>query len=178
MNQIAMKVQGANYQQYLPEIEKVFRELVPEGYLEVSILQDSIKEGYIVENLVYGAFQIFASMAILIALMGLYGLVSFIANQKRKSISVRKVFGASHLVILRMFGTEYFVLMLISFVLAAPVSYLLSEEWLNGFYYRIDITAAYFIVSFLAVMVITIATVLAKSYQAATANPVNALRHE
>jgi putative ABC transport system permease protein len=178
MNQIAMKVQGANYQQYLPEIEKVFRELVPEGYLEVSILQDRIQESYIVENLVYGAFQIFAGMAILIALMGLYGLVSFIANQKRKSISVRKVFGASHLVILRMFGTEYFVLMLISFVLAAPLSYLLSQEWLNGFHYQIEITATYFIVSFLAVMVITIATVLTKSYQAATANPINALRHE
>lgn len=178
MSQVAIKTNGKNYQQYINELERIFRANIPEGYLEVQVLQKNIQESYIVENLVHGVFQIFAGMAILIALLGLYGLVSFVANQKRKSISIRKVFGASQGVILGIFGKEYVVLMVISFLIAAPLSYLLSEEWLNGFYYRIPIGASYFVISFVAVIVITLVTIGSKSLQAANANPVDALRNE
>jgi putative ABC transport system permease protein len=178
LNQIAIKLKDDRFGEYLPEIESVFRDNVPVGYYEARLFDDEINQSYLVENLVYGAFQIFAVMAILIALLGLYGLVAFIANQKRKSISIRKVFGASPMVILRMFGTEYILLMMIAFVLAAPLSYLMSDEWLSGFYYRIDITAIYFIISFLLIILITASTVAIKSYQTASANPVDALRHE
>jgi ABC-type antimicrobial peptide transport system permease subunit len=159
-------------------LEEVFREHIGTGYFEARVLNQAIDESYLVENLVYGVFQIFAGMAIIIALLGLYGLVAFIANQRRKAISIRKVFGASNKVILRMFGQEYIILMLISFVLAIPLSYFLSKEWLNGFYYRIDISVYHYLLSFVAILLVTLTTIVAKSYRTATANPVDALRYE
>jgi len=159
-------------------IEKIFREYNPNGFFEAKLITQNMEDNYIVENMVYATFQIFAVLAIIIGVFGLYGLVSFMAASRRKTISIRKVFGAEIKDILLIFFKEFFILMVIAFILSAPLGYLLSNEWLNGFEYRINITPVYFILSFIILLLIIITTAGFRSYKAATSNPVDAIRYE
>ncbi len=178
MTQINLKLADINLGTKLSQIEGVFREFAPTDYFEATLLNDLIAESYIVENLVYTAFQVFAALAILIGVFGLYGLVSFMATSNRKNISIRKVFGASMTHILRAFSSEYLLLMTIAFVLATPFSYLICREWLNGFRYQIDISFGYFVTSFFISGLITALTIGRKSIMVARSNPIDALRYE
>ncbi len=178
MGQINIRLSSNNFGTFIPEIENVFRKFAGDEIFMATFLSDIIKDNYILENLVYGVFQIFSVMAILIGIFGLYGLVSFMANRNRKNISIRKVFGAHIFHILGIFGKEYLILLFVSFFLAIPAAYFLSQEWLNGFEYRIPITPIYFVMAILISLLITIGAVGYRSFQAATSNPIDSLRYE
>ena len=178
MNQINLQLNTNDFQAALPEMEKVFRQFAPKAYFEARFVNDVLVESYIVENLIYTVFQFFAVLAILIGVFGLYGLVSFMAARNRKSISIRKVFGASITNILRAFSSDIAILMTVAFIIAAPCSYLLCQQWLNGFEYQISISAMYFLLSFGVTVLITLTTVGRKSLSIAKANPIDALRYQ
>ncbi|MFY0688200.1 MAG: ABC transporter permease [Cyclobacteriaceae bacterium] len=178
MGQIDLKVASNQFDKYLPEIEKVFRSFGPNEYFQSSILSHSIEENYIVENLIYNTFRIFAVLAILIGIFGMYGLVSFMATKNNKSISIRKVFGASISSIMIIFSREFIILTVVAFCIAAPVGFWVCQEFLNGFKYRIDITFGFFVISIVISLIITIFTVGYKTFQTAIKNPVDTLRYE
>ena len=133
---------------------------------------------YELERSVSQIFRIFVFMAILIGALGLYGLVSFMANQKTKEIGIRKVMGASELNIWNIFSKELITLLLIAFILSGPASYFLMNAFLNNYAYRIAIGPQFFLLALTASIVVAIITVGYKSLKVARANPILSLRDE
>ncbi|WP_421871207.1 ABC transporter permease [Marinoscillum sp.] len=177
-NQIALKLKRSPNSEILSGIETIFRDYYPEDLFEFSILNDEINDHYLLENLLHQIIQFVAVITILLSAMGLYGLVSFMANKNAKTIGIRKVFGASVPHILGIFIKEYVFLLVFAFALSAPAAWWLSGLWLEEFTYRIDVTYIYFFAGFLLSVLIALVTVGYKSYQAATSNPINSLRYE
>lgn len=175
MNDINLKLTSNDYAAYLPVLEKKFKEYDPEGIFEPTFLSDDITNLYEYESLAHNAFQSFAVLAMIIGLMGLYGLVSFMIEKNRKSISIKKVFGASSNIILIWTSKEYLKLVCISFIIAAPISYWVGQYWLDTFYYSIKISWFHYLINFILIMCISMLAVGYKSYTAAIANPTNAL---
>ncbi len=178
MRQLNIKLAEGNPEEQKVAIESVFRDFNADAYFEMTVLTDLIEENYVVERIAFTVFQVFSLIAILIGGLGLYGLVSFMASRNKKSISIRKVFGASASNIIGLFSWQFLQMIIISFVVGSPIGYWLCREWLNNFQYRIDISPVYFIVAGAVIILITILTAGFKSYQVATQNPVDTLRHE
>ncbi len=178
MNLLNVKVAGNDPTQYFGQIENKFRALSPTGHFSATLLLDSIKESYVLENLVHGIFQIFAGLAVLIGIFGLYGLVSFMSERNSKTISIRKVFGAGTSDVLWTFSKPFAWMMMLAFIIASPISYLLTGEWLNEFEYQISANFMHFLIGLVITILITAATVGYRSWRVATSNPVNALRNE
>jgi putative ABC transport system permease protein len=121
---------------------------------------------------------VFSGFGIVVACLGLFGLASFTAEQRRKEIGIRKALGSTTSQILVLLSSEFAKLIAIAFILAVPISYLSLDAWLNDFAYRIDINWTTFIVAGLVSFIVAIATVGYQSVRAAISNPVEALRNE
>lgn len=160
------------------KVEDVLREFYPLAYFDFVIPEEAIQSSYALEKFVYRIILIFSGMSVVISIIGLYGLVSFMVARNRKMIGVRKVFGASTASILRIFAKEYLILLGIAFVIASPLAYLIGENFLSSFVYRIPLSPMFFVAAFLIVILIAVVTVGWKSYQSATQNPANSLRYE
>lgn len=178
MNLLNVKVAGNDPTQFFGQIENKFRELSPTGHFSATLLLESINESYVLENLVYGIFQIFAGLAVLIGIFGLYGLVSFMSERNSKTISIRKVFGAGTGDVLWTFSRPFAWMVILAFIIASPISYLLTGEWLNEFEYQISATISHFLIGLIITIAITAITIGYRSWIVATSNPVNALRNE
>ncbi len=179
MNFLTIKLQeGAMTEQAVADIERLYRTFAPEALFEMSVLTEQIQDSYLLENMIHHSFRVFAMLSLFIGLLGLYGLVTYMIERNKKTMSIRKVFGASWQSIIQLISREYVVLILISFALVAPLSYLICSQWLGGFAYQIDISIWHYVAGLGLIMAIAISTVSLKSYRAATANPVDALRQE
>lgn len=122
--------------------------------------------------------SMFGLITILIAIMGVYGLVVFNTRYKSKEIAIRKVNGASIKEIILMLNRTVLIQLSIAFVVAVPLSYYIVHRWLQQFAYKIPIYWWIFLVAGLLVFVITVVTVSWQSRKAATANPVDAIKNE
>ena len=122
--------------------------------------------------------SVFAGLAIFISCLGLFGLASFVAEQRTKEIGIRKVLGASIANLLTLLSKEFVILVFISFLIAAPTAYYFMHNWLQNFQYRATLSWWIFAVAGIGAMVITLLTVSIQSIQAALANPVRSLRTE
>jgi putative ABC transport system permease protein len=121
---------------------------------------------------------LFAVLAIVIASLGLFGLATFMAEQRMKEIGIRKVLGASVQRIVGLMTSEFIKLICISFVIAAPVAWWAMNKWLSDFAFRIDITWWMFVVAALLALVIALLTVSIQAIRAAVVNPVKSLKTE
>ncbi len=165
-------------QDALSHVEKVWSTTYPDYVFDYQFLDDYLATNYEQENKTFRYFQLFAGLAILIGCLGLYGLVSFLAEQKTKEVGIRKVLGASVSNIIGLFSKEYIYLIALAFLLAAPLAYYFMHSWLENFAYRIDLKAGVFAIGILISFGIAFLTVGYKSYRAAAANPVESLRNE
>ena len=120
----------------------------------------------------------FSLLAILISIIGVFGLTMFESEYRRKEIGIRKVFGSSTKEILTMFNKRYLYILLACFVVAAPIGYFVGVHWLEGFAVRTAISPLLFLVSFLLIALITMLTVTYQSWKNATENPVNSIKNE
>ncbi|MEJ0055169.1 MAG: FtsX-like permease family protein [Bacteroidota bacterium] len=120
----------------------------------------------------------FSWLAILITCVGLYGLASFMSQQRTKEIGIRKTMGASNLQVLILLLSVFGKLLLIASIIAIPVAYYFSNQWLQGFEYRTPLSAIVFGSAIALIAVITLVTVGYESLKASLSNPVTALRHE
>ena len=161
-------------------IEDAWEQTYPDYFYEAMTMEEYFEEGamYVLQDIMYQAFKIFAFLSIVIGCLGLYGLVSYLSLQRQKEIGVRKVLGATVPQIVYLFSKEFTLLVLLAFVIAAPLGYFAMQAWLETFVYRIDLSVAYFALALLASVGIAWVTVGYKSVRAALANPVDALRSE
>jgi len=173
-----IKIATQNLSETLKLIEKNWKEIFPQHYYEYEFLDEHLARLYRRDEKTFTLFKIFAGVSIFIGCLGLYGLISFVANQKRKEVGIRKVMGATVSSILLLFSKEFVRLVIVAFVLATPLTWYLMNQWLQTFAYRVDISWPVFFVGFLAIMVIVLMTIAYRSLMAAKANPALTLRSE
>jgi hypothetical protein len=165
-------------QSTITQIDKAWSALSPNDLFQYEFLDDHIASFYHQEQQVYTAFRFFSCIAIFVGCLGLYGLIAFATLQRTREVGIRKVLGASVPNILLLFGREFIVLILLAFLVAAPLAWLAMNNWLDNFAYRIGIGWETFVVSLAASFIIGAVTISYKSIAAAVANPVRSLRTE
>ncbi len=159
-------------------IENSWRATYPEGVYNFTFLDDIVAQNYAIEQLIYKGFTSFAFLTIIIGCLGLYGLISFVTLRKTKEVGIRKVLGASVSSILHLFSKEFMVLISFSFVIAAPLSYLFMNRWLQGFAYHIKLSWIVFALGAFLTITIALLTISFNTFKAAVSNPVDSLRSE
>ena len=159
-------------------IEDQWQESFPGYYVNYRFLDDDLESWYDKERRTSRLLSLFAGIAIFIGCLGLYGLISFITNQRAKEVGIRKVLGASAQHIIYLFSKEFALLISLAFILAAPIAYYLMHEWLNTFTYRIEIGWWIFAIAAVSGMLITGFTIGFKSIKTSLANPIDSLRNE
>jgi ABC-type antimicrobial peptide transport system permease subunit len=162
----------------LPEIQKTWESIYPNYVFEYTFLDETIAGFYEGERRNAYLIGIFATVAIFIGCIGLFGLVSYMARSKTKEVGIRKTLGASVSQVIALFSKEFVVLITISFVLSAPLAYYFMEQWLENFAYRIYPGVPTFLIGVMLTFIVVLGTIGIKSYKAAIANPVDALRDE
>jgi ABC-type antimicrobial peptide transport system permease subunit len=162
----------------LTKLEQTWKLIYPEHSFQFRFLDDNIAMFYEQELKYSRLFQIFSAMFVAIGGLGLYGLITFIANKKGKEIAVRKTLGASVGNIMLMFSREYIVLIAVSFALAVPIASYGVNEWLTNFENHVKVQWWLFVVPGVKVLAIALAVVCMKAFNAAMANPVDNLRNE
>lgn len=162
----------------LRAIEQAWSNSYPKHVFEYQFLDDRIAAHYAMETKMSQLFRLLAAIAILIGCLGLYGLVTFLVNQKTKEIGVRKVLGASTQQILQLILSEYLGLLLFAFIIATPIAYWGIHSWLNNFASQVELPLWLFALALLASVVMAVVSVGYKSLRAARLNPAAALRME
>ncbi|HVS91620.1 MAG TPA: ABC transporter permease [Mucilaginibacter sp.] len=176
--EINIKIQPAGINHTLASVEKIWNNTFPDGMYEYQFLDDKIASFYKSDDQLSMLYKIFAGIAIFISCLGLYGLVSFMAVQRTKEVGIRKTLGASVGHIVYLFSKEFTLLIIIAFIVSAPVGYYFMHKWLQDFTYKIDIGPGIFILAIIVSVIIAWATVGYKAIKAALANPVKSLRSE
>jgi putative ABC transport system permease protein len=175
---ISVKLNHASMQETIPQIQKLWEQAYPEAIFSYEFLDEQVKSFYDSQRKMSVLLGIFTSMAIFIGCLGLYGLVTFMANQKTREIGIRKVLGASVGGIVLIFSREFAILILIGFALAAPAAWFGMQDFLNSFAYKVPLEPAVFLAGIGATVFIAMLTVGYRSFRAANANPVDSLRSE
>ena len=146
--------------------------------IEVIPFSQAIENQYKKEQNLSKLVNLFTVLAIVISLMGVFGLVMFETEHRRKEIGIRRVHGATVQQILAMFNSRFVKIVLVCFVIAVPVSIVIMRRYLEGFAYKVPLYIWVFAIALMAVLAVTIAVVTLRSLRAATVNPVKSLRSE
>ena len=141
-------------------------------------MDDVLEHTYQQERLFTKQILLFSLLAILISVIGVFGMTMFESEYRRKEIGIRKVFGSSTKEILMMFNRRYLYILLGCFTIAVPIGYLLGMHWLEGFAVRTAISPLLFLVSFLLITLITMLTVTYQSWKNDNENPINSIKNE
>jgi putative ABC transport system permease protein len=162
----------------LPEIGNVFKRLVPSASFDYKFVDDEYATKFSAEQRVGKLANLFAILAIFISCLGLFGLASFVAEQRTKEIGIRKVLGASVANLWQLLSKDFVILVIISCLVAAPIAWYFMSGWLQKYEYRTEISWWIFIAAGFGALAITLLTVSYQAIRAALMNPVNSLRSE
>jgi putative ABC transport system permease protein len=168
-NEIGEKIAG---------LEKAWKQVFPDFGFDYWFVDDEFGRMYENEVRVAELTEKFSALAIFITCVGLYGLASFLSEQRTKEIGIRKTLGASNGQILMLLLTIFAKLLLVACIIGVPVAWYLSSQWLESFVYQTPLGATVFIFSILIIVGITLVTVGYESLKASLTNPVKALKHE
>lgn len=164
--------------QALPKIEAAFKQVVPAVPFEYKFADEEYALKFAAEEYVANLATFSGMLAIFISCLGLFGLASFVAEQRTKEIGVRKVLGASVFNLWRLLSKEFLALVIIAFLIAAPVAYYFMFHWLQDYQYRVELSWWIFMAAGSGALMITLLTVSFQAIKAALANPVKSLRTE
>ena len=175
---IVARISAARQKETIAAIQQLYESYNPGFPFTFNFLDEAYQKQYVSETRVSVLSKYFAGLAIIISCLGLFGLAAFTAQKRRKEIGIRKVIGASVGSITTMLSKDFLKLILLSLLIAFPVSWFLMYNWLQGFAYRISITPFVFLIAGGSIILITLFTIGFQSVKAAVANPVNSLRAE
>ncbi|MEL6846858.1 MAG: FtsX-like permease family protein, partial [Bacteroidota bacterium] len=150
----------------------------PTYYFSGRFLDRTIEDFYESEQKAFELFEIFSLIAIFIGAIGLFGLISFVVAQRTKEIGIRKVLGANLQQIIMLLNREFFVLVLMGFVLAAPLAWFFIDQWLAEFAFKIEPGVMAFGIALVASLVLVLLIVGSRTLRVAMTNPVTSLRDE
>ncbi|WP_113653717.1 ABC transporter permease [Pedobacter namyangjuensis] len=175
---VALKLDKKEMAATLKDVEGAFNASFPDYVYENRFFDESLQGYYETERIMGALFKVFAGVVIFISFIGLFGLISFVATQRTKEIAIRKVLGASNFELVKMLNSSFMWMVLIANVVAWPVAYILISKWLTGFQYRIELSVWPFLIAMFISIIITLITVTLRSYKAARANTIDALKYE
>ncbi|GHT62093.1 ABC transporter permease [Bacteroidia bacterium] len=180
MNIAYIKVSaGSGMREAIQHIQNTLSKLDPDWAFNVGTFDDAILKGvHQKEQRLTFLITLFSAIAILISIIGVFGLIVFETAYRRKEISIRKVHGSSVKEILSLFNRIYLILLGICFLIACPVTYLVIGKWFENFAYKTSMYWWVFLLGGIIVLVITLITVSTQSYKAARRNPIKALNSE
>ena len=169
---------GTTWKTAISKIEKTFKEVYPQDDFNYSFFDEDIAKYYDAEQHISSLLMWATGLAVLISCLGLLGLVIYTTTQRTKEIGVRKVLGASVAQIVSIITKDFIVLVLLAFVIAAPLAWIGMNKWLENFAYRTDISWWVFLLGGAVMVFIALLTLSFQTIKAALANPVKALRSE
>ena len=173
-----LRIQADNVSNTIGFIEEVWKKFIPQFPFEYSFLDEQIDNLYRAEERMGLVFKYFTILAMFIACLGLFGMASFITEQRTKEIGIRKILGASVPNVVTLLSKEFTKLVLLSNIFAWPLAYFVMNRWLQNFAYRTKMGFGIFLLSSSLALVIAFVTVSIQSTKAALANPAEALHHE
>ncbi|MHA4808972.1 ABC transporter permease [Flavitalea flava] len=162
----------------LEKLKTIYIKYNAETPFDYSFVDENYASKFALEMLIGRLAGIFAALAIFISCLGLFGLAAYIAEQRTKEIGIRKVLGASVAQVLVLLSGDFMLLVILSCVIASPVAYYFMNQWLDGYYYRIQINPLVFVAAAVVAILITAVTVSFQSIRTALMNPVRSLRSE
>lgn len=175
---IIAKTEPGKTKEALASLEKVYKDINPNYPFSYQFVDEEYKKLYSSELIITQLSIVFAVVAILISCLGLLGLVMFSAEQRIKEFGVRKVLGASLGQLMSLFAIDFLKLILVAFVIAAPLGWLAMRSWLQDFAYRIDLSWWIFLLAGAGSVAVALFTLSYEAFKTAVANPVKSLRSE
>jgi len=175
---VSVKMKTADVGNILPQVTALWKKMAPDQPLRYTFMDDSFKNMYADVQKQASIFTSFATLAIIIACLGLFALSAFMAEQRSKEVSIRKVLGASVTELTSLLSRDFVKLVLIALVIASPIAWWGMNKWLQNFIFRIEIHWWFFAIAGLLVIVIALATISFQAIKAAMVNPIKNLRSE
>ena len=177
-SEMSIKINGANVAQSLKDVERIYADFVTDYPISYEFLDSHFEELYKSDQQMGSVITIIAVLSIFIGCMGLFGLASISIQRRIKEVGIRKVMGASTTELMIILSKNFALMILLSFLLASPLTYMFLSGWLENFAYRIDINPLIFLIGGIVAMVIALATISMHVIRAANANPVKSLQYE
>jgi putative ABC transport system permease protein len=175
---IAVRINAADIPGVIAQIKNKWQVMAPEQPFDYAFMDDQFNNLYSAEQKTGQIIIAFSLLAIIIACLGLFGLVTYAAEQRSKEIGIRKVLGATVPGVVQLLSRDFLKLVFIALIIAAPIGWWVMNKWLQGFAYRTCISWQMFLFAGVLVALVAILTVSFQAIKAATANPVNSLRTE
>ena len=170
---------GADFEAVCDHSRRCVERLGPDCEpLEIRFLDEDINAQYARERRITTIVGLFTVLAVVIALMGVFGIVLFETQHRRREVAIRKVMGATTQEVLRLFNRRYVVLVTVCFLIAAPVGYWAVDRWLGAFAYRVPLHWWLFAAAYVMVLAVTVATVTFCSWRTANENPADCVKTE
>lgn len=173
-----LKINLSDMSSTIARLQTEWTKIYPSSIFTYRFMDEDIERLYKLDNVLLRLIQAFAAVGIFVGCLGLYGLFSFMATQKTKEIGVRKVLGAKTSDVLWLFGKEFLQLLLIAFLLASPLGWWFTNNWLRDFAYHIEPGPGIFVLAIMITMFVAFFTVGFRSIKASLANPIKTLRSE
>ncbi len=175
---LSLKIKSENIAQTINEVQRVWSQLAPHRPFLYSFLNDDFDRQYRSDFIFRKLFTTFSCLAIFIACLGLLGLATYTAEQRTKEIGIRKVLGANVQNIVLLLSNDFIKLVIVSILIATPISWYAMNKWLEGFAYRMEIQAWMFLLAGFIALSIAVFTISYQSIKSALTNPVNSLKSE
>ena len=175
---VFVRINSKNYRDTIDYINEVWNRFSPDEPIRSGFVDDQLNQLYLSEEKLIIMFCYFTFITIFIACLGLFGLAAFTAEQRTKEIGVRKVMGASVMQIISLLSMDFTKLVLLSCLIACPLAYFAMNKWLENFAYHTSITIWVFLISGGLALAIALITVSVQTFKAASANPIECLKHE
>ncbi len=177
-NIIYIKLTGNEIQPTITFIENKWKEIFPDQPFAYTFLSERFNRQFEADEKRGLIFTLFTILAILIASLGLFGLASYMVEQRTKEIGIRKVFGANEVIILRLVARDFLILVSIGIAIAIPVAYYFMNNWLQNYIYRTSVGIPLLLTAAAITIAITFITIAYKTYQAAVLNPAESIKTE
>jgi putative ABC transport system permease protein len=177
-NYLAVRTQAGAGPEAIAQMEAAWTQVMPDRELRYEFADQRFAQLYASQERLATVASAFTGLAILVACLGLFGLAALMVAKRRKEISVRKVLGASIPRLIALLTKDFAQLVLVAFVVAAPVAYWLMSHWLQDFAYRIDLGIGIFLGAGVLALLVAVLTVGTQTLRAARIDPAQALRSE